>query len=60
MMYYLEYAELTECMTCRHSRYKTKFDIGKTLVTYKKLKYFLITPRLQRLFMSPRTIKRMT
>jgi hypothetical protein len=60
MLYYLENAEMTECMTCRHSRYKPKTGRGKTLVAYKKLRYFPITPRLQRLFMSPRTTENMT
>jgi hypothetical protein len=60
MLYYLENVELTEWMTCGHSRYKPKTGRGKTLVTYKKLRYFSITPRLQRLFMSPRTAEHMT
>ena len=60
MLYYLENAEMTECMTCRHSRYKPRTGRGKTLVAYKKLWYFLITPRLQRLFMSRRTAEHMT
>ena len=60
MLYYLENAEMTECMTCGHSRYKPRTGRGKTLVAYKKLRYFPITPRLQRLFMSPRTAKHMT
>jgi hypothetical protein len=55
MLYYLKNAELAECMTCGHSRYKPRIDRGKTLVAYKKLRYFSITPRLQRLFMSSRT-----
>ena len=59
MIYYLEKAELTECMTCGHSRYKPITSRGKTLMAYKKLKYFPITPRLQRLFMSPRTAEHM-
>jgi hypothetical protein len=46
MLYYLENAELIECMTCRHSRYKPRTGRGKTLVAYKKLRYFPITPRL--------------
>ena len=57
MLYYLENAELTECMTCGHSRYKPRTGRGKTLVAYKKHRYFLITPRLERLFMSPRMNK---
>jgi len=60
MIYYLENAELTECMTCGHSRYKPRIGMGKNLVAYKKLRYFPITPRLQRLFMSPKTAKHMT
>jgi len=60
MLYYLENAELTECMTCGHSRYKPRTDRGKTPVAYKKLRYFPITPRLQRLFMPSRTVEHMT
>jgi hypothetical protein len=55
MLYYLENDELTECMTCGHSHYKPRTGMGKTLVAYKKLIYFPITPKLQRLFMLPRT-----
>jgi hypothetical protein len=46
MLYYLENAEMTECMTCGHSCYKPITGRGKTLVEYKKLRYFPITPRL--------------
>jgi hypothetical protein len=60
MLYYLENAEMTECMTCGHSRYKPRTGRGKTLVAYKKVRYFSITPRLQRLFISPRTAEHMT
>ena len=60
MLYHLENDELTECMTCEHSYYKPKTSTRKTPVTYKKLRYFSITPRLQRLFMSLRTGKQMT
>jgi hypothetical protein len=60
MIYYLENAELTECMTCGHSRYKPRTGMVKNLVAYKKLRYFPITPKLQRLFMSPRTAEHMT
>jgi len=44
----------------RHSRYKPRSGREKTLVTHKKLRYFLITPRLQKLFMSPKTVEYMT
>jgi len=60
MLYYLENAEMTECMTCGHSRYKPRTGGGKSLVAYKKLRYFPITLRLQRLFMSPRTAEHIT
>jgi hypothetical protein len=60
MLYYLENAELIECMTCEHFRYKPRTGRGKTLMAYKKLRYFLITPKLQRLFMSLRTAEHMT
>ena len=46
MLYYLENAELTECMICGQSRYKPRTGREKTLVAYKKLRYFPITPRL--------------
>ena len=59
MLYYLENAKLIECMTYGHSHYKSKTSMGKTLVAYKKFRYFPITPRLQRLFMSPKTTKHM-
>jgi hypothetical protein len=60
MLYYLENAEMTKCMTCEHSHYKPRTGRGKTLVAYKKLRYFPITSRLQRLFISPRTAEHMT
>jgi len=60
IMYYLENTELTECRTCGHSRYKSKTGRGKTLVACKKLRYFPITPRLQRLFILPKTAEHMT
>jgi len=60
LLYYLENAELTEYMTCGHPRYKPRTSKGKTLMAYKKLRYFPITARLQRLFMSPRTAEHMT
>jgi len=60
ILHYLENAELTEYMTCGHSRYKPRTGKGKTIVAYKKLKYFSITHRLRRLFMSPRTTEHMT
>jgi hypothetical protein len=60
MLYSLENAESTKYRTCRHSRYKPRTNKERTLIAYKKLRYFQITPRLQRLFMSPETAKHMT
>jgi hypothetical protein len=51
MLYCLENVELTKCMTCGHSHYKPRTGMRKTLVAYKKLRHFLITLKLQRLFM---------
>jgi len=59
MLYYLENAKLTECMTCGHSSYKSKTRMEKNLVPYKKIRYFPIVPTLQRLFMSPKIIEHM-
>jgi hypothetical protein len=60
MLYYLENVELTECMTSGHSQFKPRTGREKTLMAYKKLRYFPITPRVQRLFMSPRTAEHIT
>jgi hypothetical protein len=57
MLYYLKNTELTECRTYRHSRYKPMTGRVRTLVTCRKLIYFPITSTLQRLFISPKTIK---
>jgi hypothetical protein len=60
MLYYLENVELTECMTSGHSQFKPRTGTEKTLMAYKKLRYFPITPRVQRLFMSPKTAEHIT
>ena len=60
MLYYLKNVELIECMTCGHSHYKPRTSMEKTLVAYKRLRYFPITFRLQKLFMSPKTGEHMT
>jgi len=59
-LYCLENIELTKYRTCRHSRYKPRTGKEKTLAAHKKLRYFPITPRLQRLFMSSKTTEHMT
>jgi hypothetical protein len=46
--------------TCGHARYKPRTNREKTFVAYRKLRYFSITSRLQRLSTSPNTPKHMT
>jgi hypothetical protein len=46
MLYFFENDELTEYRTCGHSHYKPRIGRGKTLIAHKKLRYFLITPKL--------------
>jgi hypothetical protein len=60
MLYYLENTESTKCRTCGHSCYKPKNSRGRTLIATKKLRYFSITPKLQRLFMSSNIVKHIT
>jgi len=59
-MLYLENTKLTKCKTCGHSHYKPMIGRGKTIITHIKLRYFPITPRLQRLCMLPETTEHMT
>ena len=58
MLYYLENTELTECRIYGYSRYKPMTNKGRTFVAHRKTRYFLITPRLQKLFMSLKTVER--
>ena len=60
MLYYLENTKLIECKTCGYSYYKPIITKGKTLVTHKKLTYFSITPRLQKLFISLKIVEHIT
>jgi len=60
MLYYLENAKLTEGRTCGNSHYKPMIGRERSLIAHRKLKYFSITPRLQRLFISPKTAEHMT
>jgi len=55
MLYYLENANLTEYRICVHSWYKPRTGRRRTFVTHRKLRYFPITPKLQRLLMSQKT-----
>jgi hypothetical protein len=47
ILYYLKNIELTECSTCRHSRYKPRIGRVKTLVAHIKLKYFPIAHEIK-------------
>jgi hypothetical protein len=60
MLCYLENTKLTKCKTYRHVCYKPKTGRRRILPTHRKHRYFLITPRLERLFMSPKTTEHMT
>jgi hypothetical protein len=60
VLYFFKNVKLTECRTYVHARYKSRTSRGRTLITHRKLRYFLITPRLQMLFISPYTIEYIT
>jgi hypothetical protein len=49
-----------EYKTCQHARYKSNCGRAWTLIAYKKLRYFLMTYMLERLFMSSKTAEHMT
>ena len=59
MLFWKEYSHLTECKFCPEPRYKgyTKRGIG---IPHSVLRYFPITPRLQRLYASKVTAGHMT
>jgi len=60
MLYYLKNRELIECRICGLACYKLITDRGRTFIAYRKLRYFSITPGLQRLFILPKTVEHMT
>ncbi|XP_074337048.1 uncharacterized protein LOC141674227 [Apium graveolens] len=60
MLFYKENSEKTHCDICDEGRYKAQKDSMKTLIPKKILRYFPLTLRLQRLFMSEKTAKCMT
>jgi hypothetical protein len=63
MLFWKEHANEKKCLECGQSRfiYVVTQDGEKvtTKVTQKQLHYFPITPRLKRLFISKRTVRRM-
>lgn len=46
MLYHNTYVNFIECKTYHHARYKLNNGRGRTLITYKKVRYFPIIPRL--------------
>ena len=55
MIYWGEDSELSSCKFCQHPRFKTSrrgSHKQKTNVPFKKMYYFPLTPRLQRLYAS--------
>nr|XP_017227573.1 PREDICTED: uncharacterized protein LOC108203286 [Daucus carota subsp. sativus] len=60
MLFYKEDSEKIYCDICNESRYKAQKDHKKKMIPQKILRYFPLTLRLQRLFMSEKTAKCMT
>lgn len=58
VLYYKEYEHYESCPICDEPRYTYTRD-GKTKVPKKVVRYFPITPRLQRLYTSPHIAKEM-
>src|SRR5262249_19592059 len=61
LLYYKEDAEKTCCDICGHSRFKPRRgdNVKQKDVPHKVLRYFPLTPRLQRLYMSSKIAKHM-
>nr|XP_028959288.1 uncharacterized protein LOC114825108 [Malus domestica] len=58
IIYYMEHANATQCPTCKLSRWRTQEKGNKKKgkkVPWKILRYFPLTSRLQRLYMSSKT-----
>ena len=55
MLFCKENSEKTRCDICNESRYKKPIDLNKKKIPRKVLRYFPLTPRLQRLFMADKT-----
>ena len=54
-LFWKESANLEKCPTCDACRYKLNDDGGKK-IPHKVLRYFPLTPRLKRLYMSKKTV----
>lgn len=60
MLYYNKKKYITKCKAREHAQHKPNMDRGMTFAAHKKLRYFLITHKLQKLFMSQKISKHMT
>jgi len=60
MLHYNEYKIFPKCKTCQHAWYKPNSGRERTFVIYKKIRHFSISFRLQRLFISSKTVEHMT
>ncbi|XP_028095166.1 uncharacterized protein LOC114295170 [Camellia sinensis] len=58
VLFWKENARLDKCPKCKASRYKINHSRGKK-IPHKVLRYFLLTPRLKRLYMSRKTAEDM-
>ncbi|XP_028119495.1 uncharacterized protein LOC114316985 [Camellia sinensis] len=54
ILFWKDNAKLDNCLTCKESRYKFTNASGKK-IPHKILRYFPLTPRLKRLYMSKKT-----
>ncbi|XP_063942633.1 uncharacterized protein LOC135150301 [Daucus carota subsp. sativus] len=62
MLYFKENEKMTQCTICGHDRFKPNkggLSTKKSTIPFKILRYFPITDRLKRLFMSSRTAEHM-
>ncbi|KAL8125779.1 hypothetical protein AgCh_013165 [Apium graveolens] len=59
MLFYGDDKDLENCKYCELSRYKDTTNGGSDTIPRKILRYFKITPRLQRLYMSSHTAQHM-
>ena len=59
VLFYKRYKDYTECPICHTSRWIPREGRNKSKVARKVLRYFPLTPRLKRLYMSPHTSKAM-
>ena len=59
VLFYNKYKNCVECPVCNTSRWMSREDGTNSKVARKVLRYFPLTPRLKRLYMSPHIAKQM-